>query len=85
MLSTGRLAASLLSVVPVRVLSSLADRACALVSAQFERVAHARGDRTIFDHLVKAAPPGQLVGESGSPPEGERLGRDRFEHTYLNS
>lgn len=63
----------------------LADRARALVLADFDRVADPRDDRNIFDHLLKAAPPGQLVAEAGSLAEGERLAQERFEHTYLNS
>ncbi len=62
----------------------LADQARALVTAEFDRVADPRDDRNVFDHLVKAAPPGQLVGETGNLAEGERLAAERFEHTYLN-
>ncbi len=63
----------------------VADAALALVVADFDRAADARDDRNIFDHLIKAAPPGQVVAEAGSLPEGERLATERFEHTYFNS
>lgn len=63
----------------------LADRALALVRARYEPPRPSVDDRTVFDHLLKAAPPGQVVGESGSLAEGERLAAGLIEETYLNS
>lgn len=48
-----------------------AEKAFDLIKAQFDRAAPTVDDKTIFDHLVKAAPPGQTVGESGRLQEGE--------------
>jgi nicotinate dehydrogenase subunit B len=65
----------------------VADKALDLVKAQFDRPAPTVDDKTIFDHLVKTAPQGQVVpeGESGSLPEGEKLASAIFDETYLNS
>ena len=63
----------------------LADRALSAVNAVFEVPAPSVDDGTIFDHLVKAAPEGRLVGESGSLEEGGKLAEKLFESTYLNS
>jgi nicotinate dehydrogenase subunit B len=62
-----------------------ADKARALIKASFERPAPGLNDVNIFEHLVKAAPPGQTVGESGSLQEGARLAKVSFETSYLNS
>ncbi len=62
-----------------------ADKARDLITATFERPAPGEDDVTIFDHLVKAAPPGQLVHESGTLAEGRRMAATVFEETYLNS
>jgi nicotinate dehydrogenase subunit B len=63
----------------------VADQALALVKAQFDRPAPTVDDTTIFEHLVRNAPQGQVVGESGNLQEGEALATAVFEHTYLNS
>lgn len=63
----------------------VADAARAAVVAQFDKSIDSRDDRNIFDHLVKAAPPGQVVGEAGSLDAGGQLATARFERTYLNS
>jgi len=63
----------------------LADKALGLIRAQFNRPQPTFDDKTIFDHLLKAAPPLQVVGESGSLAEGEKLSASILEETYLNS
>jgi isoquinoline 1-oxidoreductase len=65
----------------------LADKALELirVRAQFIRPQPTVDDKTIFDHLVKAAPPPRVVRESGSLAEGEKLAATIVEETYLNS
>jgi nicotinate dehydrogenase subunit B len=65
----------------------VADKALDLVQAQFDRPAPTFDDKTIFDHLVRAAPQGQVVpdGESGSLQEGEKLASTIVDETYLNS
>jgi isoquinoline 1-oxidoreductase len=63
----------------------LADKALGLVKAQFERPQPTMDDKTIFDHLLKTAPPPQNVGASGDLAEGEKASAAIVEETYLNS
>jgi len=65
--------------------SDAAEQALALVKAEFDLPAPAVDEKTIFDHLLKAAPQAQVVGESGSLEEGEKLAATLFDLMYLNS
>jgi nicotinate dehydrogenase subunit B len=62
-----------------------AKQALELVQAGFELPSPGEDDITIFDHLIKSAPPLQSVDEKGSLPAGEKLATDLLEETYLNS
>jgi nicotinate dehydrogenase subunit B len=63
----------------------VADQARALVKAQFDTPAPTVDDTTIFDHLVKTAPEGRVIAESGNLQEGIKLAASVFDGTYLNS
>lgn len=63
----------------------VAADALAKIKAEFDRPAPTPTDTTIFDHLLKTAPPPRMVAESGDIAEGERLARGVIERTYLNS
>jgi len=63
----------------------VADRARALVKVQFDVPVPAVDDTTIFDHLVKGAPEGRVIAESGNLQEGVKLAASVFDGTYLNS
>jgi isoquinoline 1-oxidoreductase len=64
----------------------LADRALGLVEAQFDRAPASVDDKSIFDHLLKTAPPFQPAGRpAGDVAEGEKLAAAIVEETYLNS
>jgi isoquinoline 1-oxidoreductase len=63
----------------------VADAALKLVKAQFERPRPGPDDRSIFEHLLKTAPPPRAVGESGNLAEGEKLASTITSETYLNS
>jgi isoquinoline 1-oxidoreductase len=63
----------------------VADQALGLIKAQFDRPQPAVDDKTIFDHLLKTAPPPRTVYESGNLAEGEKLAATLVEETYLNS
>ena len=63
----------------------VAEQALALVKAEFDHPVPTVDEKTIFDHLLKAAPQGLVVGESGSLQEGEKLAATLFDLTYLNS
>jgi isoquinoline 1-oxidoreductase len=63
----------------------IAEQALGLIRARFEPPQPGEDDRTIFDHLLKAAPPLQMVFEKGNLAEGEKLSARLVEETYLNS
>jgi len=63
----------------------VADKALGLIKVQFDRAQTGLDDKTIFEHLLKAAPKGRVVSESGSLAEGEKLAATVIEETYLNS
>ncbi len=63
----------------------LADQALELIQARFDRPKTGLDDRTIFDHLLKTAPPGRVVAESGSIREGAQAATTLVEETYFNS
>src|ERR1039458_2726024 len=63
----------------------VADKAVALLKAQFRAAPAGQDDRTIFDHLLKAGPQPQVVGQSGNLADGEKLAVSVVEQTYLNS
>ena len=63
----------------------LAEKALARIKSQFDRPASSVDDKTIFDHLLKVAPQGQIVAEGGNLAEGQSAARLVVEETYLNS
>jgi len=71
----------------IAVLHERPDRAgdaLKLVRAEFEPPPPGPDDKTIFDHLVKNAPAPQVVGESGSLAEGEKLATAVVAREYRN-
>lgn len=62
-----------------------AERALALLKPRFSPVPAGLNDRTIFDHLLKTAPPPQVLAESGSLADGEKASTTVVEETYFNS
>jgi isoquinoline 1-oxidoreductase len=63
----------------------VAERALAKIKAQYDRPAPTVDDKTIFDHLLKAAPQAQTVAEGGNLAEGRNAAHFVLEQTYLNS
>ena len=63
----------------------LADRALGLVKAQFDPPPPTVDDKTIFDHLLKTAPPSRPAGGKGDLAAGEKASVTIVEETYLNS
>lgn len=63
----------------------VADRALALVKAEFDRPPVTVDDTTIFDHLLKTAPPPRTVAQAGNLEEGESQAAAVIDRTYLNS
>jgi isoquinoline 1-oxidoreductase len=63
----------------------LADQALKKIKAQWEKPEAVVDDKTIFDHLLKVAPPGDIVSEGGNLVEGEKASKTIIEKTYLNA
>jgi isoquinoline 1-oxidoreductase len=63
----------------------LAERALAKIKSQYDRPTPSVDDKTIFDHLLKVAPQGQIVAEGGNLVEGKNAARYVLEQAYLNS
>jgi nicotinate dehydrogenase subunit B len=59
--------------------------AMAAVKAQFDLPEPRVDDTSIFNHLMKTAPPGNAVAQGGNLDEGKRRSSKTFEATYLNS
>jgi isoquinoline 1-oxidoreductase len=62
-----------------------ADKALALVKAEWTRHDPPIDDQTMFEHFLKAAPSPQTAAEGGSLTEGEKLAADVIEGTYYDS
>jgi isoquinoline 1-oxidoreductase len=63
----------------------VALKALESVKAEFDTPQATVDDKTIFDHLLKVAPKGEVVLEGGSVNEGKKLSARTFETEYLNS
>ena len=63
----------------------VAREALSRVKAQYQPSPSTLDDRTIFEHLLKAAPPAKELVAKGSIPIGEARSEHSLEATYLNS
>jgi nicotinate dehydrogenase subunit B len=63
----------------------VAESARSLIRAQFDTPEASVDDKTIFDHLLKNAPPEQVLDEQGNIAEGQKLATKVVEQEYLNS
>jgi nicotinate dehydrogenase subunit B len=63
----------------------VAEQALSKVKADWETPQLDVDDRTIFDHLLKVAPPGEDVARGGDLKQGEAQAKQAFDNTYLNS
>jgi len=62
----------------------LAEEALRQVKAQWMKPVAKVDEKTIFDHLLKVAPEGQVVSQGGNLAEGERISKSVVEKTYLD-
>jgi len=63
-----------------------AEAALAQIKAQYDRPAAVADDKSIFDHLLKVAPPhGETVAQGGDLQAGREAARAAVEEQYLNS
>jgi nicotinate dehydrogenase subunit B len=63
----------------------VAEEALARTKSQYDRPEPYANDKTIFDHLLKVAPKGEVLAEGGNLAEGQRDAHAVVEETYLNS
>ncbi|MEE9167551.1 MAG: molybdopterin cofactor-binding domain-containing protein [Candidatus Neomarinimicrobiota bacterium] len=63
----------------------VAEKAINRVKAQFDSPEVDVDDQTIFTHLMKVAPKGEIVARGGNLMEGRQLSDLTFERKYLNS
>ena len=61
----------------------LAEAALSKVKAEWEVPEATVDDETIYEHLVKVAPAGDVVEEKGNLEEGRKLAASVFEETYF--
>jgi isoquinoline 1-oxidoreductase len=66
-------------------LPDIAEAALGKIRAEFDVPETKVDDKTIFDHLVKAAPEGRAVAEGGDLTGCRKLASKTFEQTYYNS
>jgi nicotinate dehydrogenase subunit B len=62
----------------------LAEQALQLVKAQWMKPVATVDEKSIFDHLLKVAPKGEIVAQGGSLAEGKKLSTTVVEQTYLD-
>jgi len=63
----------------------VAEAALAKVKADYDLPDASLNDKNIFEHLIKVAPAGRAVAQSGNLDEGAKLAAQLFDETYLNS
>ena len=63
----------------------VAENALKKIKAEFDTSAANVDDKSIFDHLLKMAPEGNVVAEGGNMAAGQNSASETFEFTYLNS
>ena len=63
----------------------IAEKALGRIKAKFDEPKPYADDKTIFEHLLKVAPEGEVVVEGGSLGEGEKAADHVVGETYLNS
>lgn len=62
-----------------------AENALQKIKAEFDLPTANVDDKTIFDHLLKVAPEGEVAAEGGDLAAGQKSAAETFECTYLNS
>jgi len=62
----------------------LAELALKQISMEYKKSDSKLDEKTIFDHLLKVAPEGEVVSEGGDLTEGAKISRAVIEKTYLD-
>jgi nicotinate dehydrogenase subunit B len=61
-----------------------ADRALSLIKAQWNKPEATVDDKTIYDHLLRVAPEGEVAAQAGNLTDGEKLAKTVIEETYFD-
>lgn len=62
----------------------VAEKALGELRPRWEKPRSDVDDKTIFDHLLKVAPEGEVVSEGGDLAEGEKIAKRVVENTFLD-
>lgn len=62
-----------------------AEKALSKIVARFDNPEETVDDQTIYDHLLRVAPRGEVADENGNLEEGQRLASRVYEGTYYNA
>ncbi len=62
----------------------LADEALKQIKANFEKPKDGIDHKTIFDHLLRVAPEGEVVSQGGNLTKGEKMSQTVVEKTYFD-
>ena len=61
-----------------------AAKALQLIKAEWDKPEAKVDDKTIFDHLLRVAPPGEIAAQAGDLAVGEKLSKTVIEETYFD-
>jgi isoquinoline 1-oxidoreductase len=61
-----------------------AEKALAMIKAEFDLPGNHLDNQTIFQHLVKVAPPGEVESQAGNLDQGKKLAVETCKARYLN-
>jgi len=62
----------------------VAEKAIGKIKVEYDEKSFAVENQTIFQHLEKVAPSGEIVTENGNLEDGKKLAAQSFESTYFN-
>jgi nicotinate dehydrogenase subunit B len=62
----------------------IAEKALARIKAEWDVPQNDLDPKTIYAHLLRVAPEGEVVTEGGDPKEGERLAQSTYEGTFYD-
>jgi isoquinoline 1-oxidoreductase len=71
-------------VAVLHALPDVAEKALSAVRAEFETPEAKVDEANLFAHLLRSAPPGQVVAQGGDLEEGRKQASVTFDATYLN-
>jgi isoquinoline 1-oxidoreductase len=64
-------------------LPDMAEKGLSLIKARFDTPPPVADEKTLFSHLLKAAPEGSVIAQEGKLEQGEKQARRKFDAAYL--